>query len=262
MTVDTLMRGRWLQSLVLLVALILGVGSSAQGQGDTAASLKIIVYGSTGRVGSRVITEALSRGHQVTAVSRDATRITQRHDNLSVVQGELLDSNSVADLVAGQDLVVVSVRGSVGDSRDPEQSVQRVAAEVIVDVLRGMEEGAPRLLYVGGAGSLEVEPGVLYADSIPRIARMMMPRSVRQEIAGHVLTLEYLRAVEDVRWTYISPPKDFGPGERTGSYRVGGDQMLEDEDGESAISMEDFSIALIDEAENPQHERTRFTVAY
>ena len=91
---------------------------------------------------------------------------------------------------------------------------------------------------------------------------MMMPRSLRQEIGGHVLTLQYLRTVDDVRWTYISPAKKFGPGERTGLYRIGGDQMLKDANGKSVISMEDFAVALIDEAENSRHVRARFSVAY
>ena len=89
-----------------------------------------------------------------------------------------------------------------------------------------------------------------------------MPRSMRQEISGHVLTLAYLREIDDVAWTYISPPKDFSPGERTGEFRIGGDQMLVDEDGRSRISMEDFAVALLDEAETGNFVGRRFSVAY
>jgi putative NADH-flavin reductase len=225
-------------------------------------SLKIIVYGSTGRVGSRVVNEALQRGHQVTAVSRDTARIKQEHENLAVAQGDVLDRERIGELVVGQDVVVVSVRGSVDKSKDPEKAVHRVAAELLVAAMRDLGERAPRLIYVGGAGSLEVKPGVLYADSIPGVVRMVMPRSLRQEISGHVLTLEYLRTVDDVRWTYVSPAKKFEPGERTGIYRIGGDQMLKDANGRSMISMEDFAVAVIDEAENSSHVGTRFSVAY
>lgn len=228
----------------------------------TPASLKIIVYGSTGQVGSRVVNEALNRGHQVTAVSRDPARVKQRHENLAAVRGDILDPESLADLVAGQDVIVVSVRGSADQSKDPDKATQRVAAELLVGVLRDMGDSAPRLIYVGGAGSLEVKPGVIYADSIRGIMRLMMPRSLRQEIRGQVLTLEYLRTVDDVRWTYISPAKKFKPGERTGIYRIGGNQMLKDAKGKSMISMEDFSVALIDEAETSGHVGTRFSVAY
>lgn len=215
---------------------------------------KVIVYGATGRVGSRVVTEASNRGHEVTAVSRRQTPGTK--------QGDVLDPKSVRELIAGHDVVVVAVRGSVGGSRDPEQAVQRVAAEVIVNTIRELGADTPRLIYVGGAGSLEVKPGVTYADTLGGFAKAMMPASVEQEIAGHVLTLEYLRTVKDVNWTYISPAKKFGPGKRTGEYRIGGDQMLFDEKGKSKISMEDFAVALIDEIENKKQLKKRFSVAY
>jgi len=254
--------GRGLYLCLLFLALILGTNITSYGQAAPGDSLRVLVYGATGRVGSRVVAEALSRDHYVTAVSRDPDGVAQQHSNLSVVQGDIVDSESVARLVENQDVVVVSVRGSVDDSRDPENAVQRVAAEVLVGVLRGMGDSAPRLIYVGGAGSLEVEPGVTYADRIPRLARVFMPRSVRQEISGHVLALAYLREVDDVVWTYISPPKDFEPGEKTGEFRIGGDQMLLDENGQSIVSMEDFSVALIDEAENADFVGKRFTVAY
>jgi len=241
-------------SAVFYVATALTTNASA----SEANSLKLIVYGATGRVGSRVVEEALNRGHRVTAVSRDPGRVKQKHENLSAVQGDVLDPASVAALVDGQDIVVVSVRGSVDKSKEPEKTVHRMAAEVVVNVLRDFGAAAPRLIFVGGAGSLEVEPGVLYADKLP----FFMPGFVRQEIAGHVLTLAYLRGVDDVRWTYISPPKKFKPGKRSGDYRIGGDQMLKDARGKSRISMEDFSVALIDEAENSNFIGRRFSVAY
>lgn len=246
----------------LCCALSLAVGLAFPVRADSAAGLDIIVYGASGRVGSRVVTEALNRGHRVTAVSRDPERITTSHDNLSKVRGDILDIDSVESLIAGHDVVVVSVRGMSDDSKDPAKTVQRVGAEVLVEAMRSLGEGAPRMIYVGGAGSLEVAPGVLYADTIPRIAKLFMPRSAELEIQGHVLTLKYLRTVDDVAWTYISPPKRFGPGERTGHYRIGGDQMLIDENGRSAISMEDFAIAVVDEAESGRHVGQRFSVAY
>jgi len=252
-----------LLSIASAQLLLAGSGRAATESPAAATDVsRIVVYGASGRVGSRLVKEALGRGHHVTAVSRDPSRITLQDDRLTVVAGEVLDSNSVAEIVSGHDAVIVSVRGSVDKSRKPEKAVQRVAAEVIVDVFREIGPAAPRLLYVGGAGSLEVKPGVTYADSIPGVMRMMMPKSLRQEIAGHVLTLEYLRTVDDVRWTYISPAKKFGPGERSGDYRIGGDQMLMDEKGRNAISMEDFSVAVVDEIENEKFVGERFSVAY
>ena len=136
--------------------------------------------------------------------------------------------------------------------------MHRLGVEVIVNVLREMGPSAPRLIFSGGAGSLEIEPGVNYADKLP----FFLPGFVKQEIRGHLLVLEYLRGVDDVRWTYVSPPKKFKPGKRTGSYRLGGDRMIKDKSGKSRISMEDFAIALVDEAENGKFIGQRFSVAY
>ena len=243
---------------IMILSVLAGVGFVSEIRSETSDGLKIIVYGASGRVGSRLVNEALNRGHKVTAVSRDPGKIEKRHDRLTAVKGDIVDPESVARLIADHDVVVVSVRGNVDGSKDPENTVQRVAAEVLVGELRDMGESAPRLIYVGGAGSLEIKPGVLYADGLP----FFMPGFIRQEIRGHVLTLKYLRTIEDVQWTYISPAKKFGPGKRTGSYRTGGDQMFYDKKGKSKISMEDFAVALIDEAENPEHVRERFSVAY
>lgn len=248
---------RLLQTAVLLSVFVL-VGFVSDAYAASSDGLKIMVYGATGRVGSRVVIEALERGHNVTAVSRDPAQIKQQHARLSTAKGDILDRESVAELISGNDVVVVSVRGSVGGSKAPEDTVHRMAADILVGALRDMGDNAPRLIYVGGAGSLEVESGVLYADKLPRF----MPRFIRQEIEGHLLTLEYLRAADDVRWTYISPAKKFKPGKRTGVYRIGGDKMLLDKKGKSKISMEDFSVALIDEVENSAHVRERFSVAY
>ena len=243
---------------VVLLSAFMAVGFVSDAYPASSDGLKIMVYGATGRVGSRVVNEALERGHNVIAVSRDPGQIKQQHARLSTAKGDILDRESVAELIAKQDVVVVSVRGSVGGSKAPEDTVHRMAAEILVGVLRDMGDIAPRMIYVGGAGSLEVEPGVLYADNLPKF----MPRFIRQEIEGHLLTLEYLRAADDVRWTYISPAKKFKPGKRTGVYRIGGDQMLLDKKGKSKISMEDYAVALVDEAENSAHVRERFSVAY
>ena len=239
------------------LAALFSIGVTADEHESHQDSLKFIVYGASGNVGSRVVTEALNRGHRVTAVSRSPSRVKKQHANLLIVKGDILDSQSVAELVAGHDVIIVSVKGSADGSKDPEQAVQRVAADVLVATMRDIGNDAPRLIYVGGAGSLEVEPGVLYADTV-----RFVPRSIRQEIDGHVLTLAFLRTVDDVAWTYISPAKSFKKGKRTGSYRIGGDQMLLDKKGKSKISMEDFAVALVDEAENTNYLGQRFSVAY
>ena len=239
----------------VIVSLILGMSVSHADEG----SLNILVYGATGKIGSLVVDEALHRGHRVTAVSRDPAKIKQSHQNLTAVRGDLLDADSIADLVVGQDVVIISVRGIIGKSRTPESAIQRIAVEKVVNVLRDLGDPAPRLIHVGGAGSLEVEPGVLYADKLPKV---FLPKNLELEIRGQVLALEYLRTIDDVKWSYATPAKNFTNGERTGEFRLGGDQLMENARGKSRISRADFAVALVDEAENANYVRQRFSVAY
>jgi putative NADH-flavin reductase len=221
--------------------------------------LEILVYGATGKIGSLVVTEALERGHHVTAVSREPSQIELRHAGLTAAKGDLLDAASVAGLLTGKDVVIVSVRGVIGDSKSPENALQRIAVERIVTALRQMDGERPRLIHVGGAGSLEVEPGVLYVEKIPKI---FIPKRLEIEMAGQVLALDYLRGIDDVEWTYVTPPRNFTNGERTGRYRIGGDRLIEDARGRSRISRADFAVALLDEAESGAHVGERIAVAY
>ncbi len=222
-------------------------------------ALDIVVYGATGGVGSHVVQEALDRGHRVTAVSRKPESVTLQHDNLSVVKGDLLDKTSVTEIVKGKDVVILSVRGVIGDTYAPENALQFLSAEMLVDVLYPWGEAAPRLLHVGGSGSLEVEPGVTFAAKLPVI---LLPRDLEIEILGQMLALEFYRKVDDVNWTYITPPKNFTNGKRTGVFRIGGDEALKDRWGRTRVSRADFAVALIDEAEQAKYTRQRISVAY
>lgn len=224
----------------------------------TDDSLDIVVYGATGGVGSHVVQEALDRGHRVTAVSRKPEQVELRHDKLSVVKGDLLDKASVTEIVTGQDVVVLSVRGVIGDSGAPESALQFMAAEILVDVLY-QQPDAPRLLHVGGSGSLIVEPGVRFAAKLPTI---LLPKGLEVEILGQILALEFYRKVDDVAWTYVTPPKNFTNGKRTGVFRIGGSDALKDKRGRTRVSRADFAVALIDEAEQARHVREQISVAY
>ena len=239
-----------------LTALMVSFHVAAQTESN---SFKILVYGATGKVGSQAVNEALNRGHIVTAVSRDPSRITLVHDNLTAVKGDVLNPESVAGLVAGQQVVIISVRGVLGKSKDPSDAVPFIAVENVVNALRGMGDTAPRLIHVGGSGSLEVKPGVVYADTLPM---GIIPRKLQTEIEGQVLALQYLRSVTDVDWSYATPAKNFTNGKRTGVFRIGGDQLLESSSGRSRISRADFAVALIDEVENAQFIQQRFSVVY
>jgi len=242
------------QLFATCLALFLTTGSAHAEQ-----SLDIVIYGATGEVGSHVVEEALNRGHRVTAVSRRPEQVELQHDNLSIVKGDLLDPGSITQIVTDQDVVIVSVRGVIGDSGAPESALQFMAAESLVDALFRQGDRAPRLIHVGGSGSLEVEPGVLFAEKLPKI---VLPKGLEVEILGQILALEFFRKVDDVKWTYVTPPKKFTNGPRTGVYRIGGGRALEDNRGRTRVSRADFAVALIDEAEQARHVRQQFSVAY
>ena len=240
-----------------LALLALSAGG-ANAQRDADESLDILIYGATGKIGSLVVSEALNRGHRVTAVSRDPSQIETEHDNLTAARGDLLNDESIASLARGRDVIIVSVRGIIGE-KQPENALQRIAVERVVNVLRELDGRAPRLIHVGGAGTLEVEPGVLYADKLPRI---FVPKSLEIEIDGQVLALEYLKSVADVEWTYATPAKNFTNGDRSGEFRIGTNRMMEDPRGRSRISRADFAVALVNEAESGAHVHEQFSVAY
>ena len=232
-----------------------------QASADVSPSenLEILVYGATGKVGTYIVDEALERGHYVTAVSRDPSQIEEKHPNLTAVAGDLLDLDSIAKLLVGKDVVITSVRGVIGNEKDGRNALQYIAVENVVSQLREMGEKAPRLIHVGGSGTLEVAPGVLYADRLPKI---FLSKDLEIEIEGQILALEYLRTIEDIEWSYATPAKKFTRGERTGVFRIGGDQAMENDRGRSRISRADFAVAVLDEVEQEEHTGRRFSVAY
>jgi putative NADH-flavin reductase len=245
------MRAWWLAAIALFAL-------DAQPQ-ELRPGLQILVYGATGNIGSLVVDEALARGHYVTAVSRDPSQITKQHPNLTAVAGDLLDPDSVLSLVAGKDVVITSVRGVIGDDKDPKRALQYLAVVGVVEQLLDLGDDAGRLIHVGGAGSLEVGEGKLYYDKLPKL---FLPKGLELEIEGQILALEYLRSVEDVAWSYVTPPKNLTNGERTGNFRIGGDQLMEDRRGRSRLSRADLAVAVLDEAELEKHTGQRFSVAY
>jgi putative NADH-flavin reductase len=212
--------------------------------------MKIVLFGASGTIGGSIAGEAMVRGHQVTAVVRDPTRVGLRHPALNVVAGDVLDPASVASVVAGHDVVASAVGPRLPDD-EPKLVVD--AAWSLIDGLA--RAGVSRLVVVGGAGSLEVAPGVQLVDT-PEF-----PEAWKGIALAHRDSLEVYRGA-DLDWTYISPAALIRPGKRTGRYRTGGDQLLTDEEGESLISVEDFAVAFLDEIENGRFVRQRITVAY
>ncbi|MFG2225407.1 NAD(P)-dependent oxidoreductase [Streptomyces sp. NPDC048644] len=213
----------------------------------------IAIFGANGTIGSRILQEALDRGHQVTAVVRDPAKITTSHPNLTVTTGDILDPASVAAVAKGKDILVSAVGG--GDGPGHVATIEP-AAKALVAGLRTLGDAAPRLITVGGAGSLRKADGTLVWDAEG------LPEFLLQIMHAHGDALEYYRTVSDIRWTNLSPAATIEPGERTGSYRTAVDDLLTAADGSSRISAEDYAVALVDEIERPQHTGERFTVAY
>jgi putative NADH-flavin reductase len=212
--------------------------------------MKITLYGATGMIGSRILTEALHRGHSVVAVVRDPAKLSVMDDKLTVVKGDITDEADVRKNTAGVDAVVSAFSPRGGDN-----SVYTSVARTLIAALS--DAGTKRIVFVGGAGSLEVAPGVQLVDT-PQFPEPYKARALamRDELA--VIRSE----AGGLDWSYLSPAAMIQPGERTGKFRLGGDQMVVDESGKSVISAEDFAIAVVDELEHPAHVKQRFTLAY
>ena len=213
--------------------------------------MKIALFGATGHLGQGILHEALSRGLDVVAVVRDPSRLAQRDDKLKVVTGDVAQPTSWLDVVRGVDAVVASLSAR----RDGNPDSVPANAGVLLDNLP--KAGVKRLLWVGGAGSLEVAPGVKVIDD-PHFPDAWKPEAKAQGQA-----LDVFRASKaDVDWTYISPAALIEDGERSGTYRVGGDQLLVDANGVSRITVPDYAVALLDRIEKHDALRQRITIAY
>jgi putative NADH-flavin reductase len=214
--------------------------------------MKIALFAAGGNIGRRIASEAVNRGHEVVAVVRNPARVDNLGGALKVVAGDATDARSVT--VAGRG--VAAILSAVGPAANGQPS------DVLVEAARALVVGArlagvKRLIVLGGAGSLEVSPGLQAVDA-PQFPSLWKDNAVSQRRA-----LEFYRAeAGDLDWTYISPAAMIVSGERTGQYRIGFDQMLRDSKGESRISIEDYAVAMIDELENAAHVRKRITVAY
>lgn len=215
---------------------------------------KIALFGATGTIGSRVLHEALGRGHQVTAVVRDPEKLTDPGD-ASVVRGDVLDPASVAEAAAGQDLVVSAFGPGSGDPG----AILAATKSLIGGVQSlGADVPRPRLITVGGSGSLRTPGGPLVWDQAG------IPEPTLATMHAHGDALDFLRTVpvEEVHWTCLSPAALVEPGERTGTYRLGLDNLVVDDAGHSRVSVEDYAVALVDEIERDAHAGQRFTIGY
>ena len=203
--------------------------------------MKIAVVGASGNAGSRITAELARRGHSVTAIARHPEKIAAQA-NVTPTGGDVMDQAGLARLLAGHDAAI--------------SSVHFLASDPVKLITAARESKVGRYLVVGGAGSLEVAPGVRL------VTTSGFPVAYKAEAEAGGAFLDLLRAEKELNWTFLSPSALFVAGERTSKFRLGIDQLLTAADGKSSISFEDFAVALADEIERPAHIRQRFTVGY
>ena len=209
--------------------------------------MNVVLYSATGMIGSRVLNELVSRGHRVIAVVRDPSRVSA-HPNVAAVKGNILDPEDVAAKVKGADAVISAYGPGAGDVNDLLTATRALIAGLHKADVR-------RLIFVGGAGSLFIAPGVDLINS------GHLPEQYIAIAIAHRDALKLLSG-SDLAWTYFSPAGFIQPGERTGKFRLGSTSLITDDKGNSSISAEDYSVALVDELESPKHLRQQFTIGY
>ncbi|WP_148714972.1 NAD(P)-dependent oxidoreductase [Chitinolyticbacter meiyuanensis] len=212
--------------------------------------MKLALIGATGYIGSKLLAEALARGHDITAIVQHPEKLPA-HAKLTGIAADVTDSNALAGQLAGHDVVISAFSGH---AQADVYDYYLAGFKGIVTAVKAAK--VPRFVIVGGAGSLEIAPGVQLVDT-PEF-----PDQWKGTALGARDALNLLRAETTLDWTMLSPAAHIVPGERTGQFRLGTDQLLTDANGESTVSLEDFAMALLDEVEQPKHRRSRFTVAY
>lgn len=203
--------------------------------------MKVAVIGATGNIGSKIIIELLTRGHDVRGITRHPEQL-QPNVKFTARRGDVNNEASLAELLVGHEAVISAVKFQ---TMDPNILIRAVKQTTV-----------KRLLVVGSAGSLDVAPGVQLVDTPD------FPKASKGEALAGREFLNILRGQHELDWTFLSPSALLAPGERTGRFRLGTDRLLVDGNSESKISIEDYAVAMVDELESPRHSRQRFTVGY
>ena len=215
--------------------------------------MKIVLFGATGNVGRRIAAEALRRGHDVVGVVRDPAAVSSPDPRIKLVQGDATNAERIAEIVRGSDAVVSAISPRPNPRGLPQPSLPDNARALIAGLRKA---GTKRVLYVGGASTLEIAPGRQLLDEPG------FPEAYKAEaLEGREALKIWRTEAEGLDWTFLSPAMEIGPGERTGKYRTTDETMLFDAQGKSFITFEDYAVAVLDELERPQHVGRRFGVA-
>jgi len=212
--------------------------------------MRVLLLGASGRIGQRIATELLDRGHAVTGVSRSGSVDGVDDPDFEAVAGDATDAEEVAALAAGHD----AVASALGPSGDEDVDVLVEMAEAAVAGLR--EAGVDRLVWTGGAGGLNVGPDTRLVETED------FPDDWEPVARAAIDAYGVFEDADDLEWTYVAPAALIEPGERTGEYRTAEGELVADEDGESYISMEDFAVAFVDELESSDAVHTYLGTGY
>lgn len=213
----------------------------------------VVLIGASSFVGTAILNELLNRGHKVTAIVRDPAKVTASNPNLKVIQADVTDTDVLIEASKGKDAVISAYNPGWKNPNIYEETLKNYP--LIVDSVK--KAGVERLLIVGGAGTLFYAPGkmVMDADDVP--AKLLPGIKSLGEFY-----LNTLRKENDIDWIFLSPAANMTPGERTGKFRIGKDDLVVDVNGDSNISVEDYAVAMVDELEQKKYHKERFTIGY
>lgn len=214
---------------------------------------KVALIGASGFIGSQLVKELLSRGYQVTAIVRSADKIKNDDKNLKVVSADVFDTDKLAEVLKNNDAVISAYNPGWTNPNIYDDTIK--GYQSIIEAVK--KAGIKRLQAVGGAGSLLVAPGKTVVDS------GAIPDEILPGVKALALVLkDQFLPEKELDWVFFSPAGTIEPGERTGKYRLGLDNLIIDDQGNSKISVQDFAKAMVDELENPKHHQQRFTIGY
>lgn len=214
---------------------------------------KVALIGASGFIGSQLVKELLSRGYQVTAIVRSADRIKNDDKNLKVVSADVFDTDKLAEVLKNNDAVISAYNPGWTNPNIYDDTIK--GYQSIIEAVK--KAGIKRLQAVGGAGSLLVAPGKTVVDS------GAIPDEILPGVKALALVLkDQFLPEKELDWVFFSPAGTIEPGERTGKYRLGLDNLITDDQGNSKISVQDYAKAMVDELDNPKHHQQRFTIGY